>query len=98
MSTFDQKLAAQTGQVVSFANNAALALSRQVAERQRQLAQELRAPVIVETPAERAEKKEHPGSAERRSPKKMQTKASMAIRPTGTVSMSVYELEKPRVR
>jgi hypothetical protein len=65
MSTFDQKLAAQTGQVVSFANNAALALSRQVAERQRQLAQELRAPVIVETPAERAEKKEHPGSAER---------------------------------
>jgi hypothetical protein len=64
MSTFDQKLAAQTGQTAVFASNAAVALSRQVAERQKELAQELRTPVIVETPAERAERKEQPGTPE----------------------------------
>lgn len=65
MSTLDQKLAAQNGQAVAFANNAAVALSRQAAERQRQLAQELRAPVIVETPMEHADKKPPTGGVER---------------------------------
>jgi hypothetical protein len=65
MSTLDQKLAAQKAQAVVVVNNAALALSRQVAERQRQLAQELRAPVVVEMAAERADKKEQSQDAER---------------------------------
>ncbi len=65
MSTFDQKLAAQTSQDAVFATNAALALSRQVAARQRQLAQELRTPAVVETAAERAEKEEQRSQAER---------------------------------
>ena len=63
MSTCDQKIAAQNGQSVAFANNAALALSRQVAERQKALAQELRTPVIVETTLDHANKKERPGEA-----------------------------------
>ena len=58
MSILDQKMAAQNGQAAVFANDAALALSRQVAQRQRQIAQEIRTPVIVETPADFTDKKE----------------------------------------
>ncbi|MFO1129277.1 MAG: hypothetical protein U1E66_12695 [Rhodospirillales bacterium] len=65
MSTLDQKLGAQAGQAVAFATNAAVALSRQAAERQRQIAQELRTPVVVESRLEHADRKQPPDPADR---------------------------------
>jgi hypothetical protein len=64
MSTLDQRLAAQTGQVVAFANDAALAIAREVTRQQRQIAQELRTPVTIETPADRMQRKAAGGSDE----------------------------------
>jgi hypothetical protein len=58
MSTLDQRIGAQAGQAIAYANDAALAIAREVTRQQRQIVQELRTPIVVETPADRLAKKD----------------------------------------
>lgn len=90
MTTFDQTFGAQAGHGVAYATNAALALSRQVADRQKQLAQELRTPVVVEMPAKRSEQDEHTGEAE----KDKQWSSTKPTQETGDAAQADTEPER----
>lgn len=67
MSTLDQRLGAQAGKSIAYANEAALAIAREVTRQQRQIVQELRTPVLVETPADRLARKRQEADAARQS-------------------------------